>query len=131
MIGLDTNVMVRYIEQDDPVQSPKADNIISSLTPQNPGYISVVTMVEISWVLVGAYKRTKSQVVQALDWILNTQQLVVENSSLVTQALHRYSIGNADFPDCLIERAANAASCSATLTFDRRAAGSAGMQLIL
>jgi predicted nucleic-acid-binding protein len=130
MIGLDTNVMIRYIEQDDPVQSPKADAIINSLTPQDPGYISIITMIEISWVLMGPYKRTKAQVVTALDWILNTQQLMVENSDLVIQALHMYSNGNADFPDCLIERAANAAGCTATLTFDRKAAGAAGMQLI-
>ena len=130
MIGLDTNVMVRYIEQDDPIQSPKADEIINALTPQNPGYLSVVAIVEISWVLMGPYKRTKSQVVTVVDWILNTQQLVVENSRLVIQALNAYSVSNADFPDCLIERTANAAGCSQTLTFDRRAAGSAGMQLI-
>jgi len=130
MIGLDTNVMVRYIEQDDPIQSPKADQIINALTQQAPGYITVVTMVEISWVLMGPYKRTKAQVVAVLDGILNTQTLVVEKSHLVAHAVNTYFAGNADFPDCLIERAADDAGCSKTVTFDQKAARSAGMQLI-
>ena len=54
MIGLDTNVLVRYIMQDDPEQSPKATELIESLTGENPGYITMVSVIELYWVLTSA-----------------------------------------------------------------------------
>ena len=55
MIGLDSNVIVRYIAQDDPVQSRKATRLIESLTADEPGYVSLVSVVELAWVLTGCY----------------------------------------------------------------------------
>ena len=66
MIGLDTNVLVRYIMQDDPEQSPKATELIESLTGENPGYITMVSVIELYWVLTSAYELSGQQVAQAL-----------------------------------------------------------------
>jgi predicted nucleic-acid-binding protein len=79
---------------------------------------------------MGPYKQSKTDVVTVFNTILRTQELLVENAALVIQALHTYANGNADFPDCLIERAADAAGCTYTVTFDRKAANSAGMRLL-
>lgn len=50
MIGLDTNVLVRYLAQDDPTQSPRATEIIEQeISKEKPGYISSVVLVETVW----------------------------------------------------------------------------------
>ncbi|MDH6301241.1 putative nucleic-acid-binding protein [Polynucleobacter sphagniphilus] len=79
MIGLDTNVLVRYIAQDDPKQSAVATNLINSLTKERPGFISVVSMVELVWVMQSCYKATKMEIVTILETILATRELIIEN----------------------------------------------------
>ena len=130
MIGLDTNVLVRYIMQDDPKQSSKAANLIESLDAENPGFITMVSVVELYWVLTSSYELTGAQVAQALDAILRTKQLQVERADQVVRALRVFGQGKADFADCLIERAASGAGCSQTMTFDVGAGKHAGMTLI-
>ena len=73
MIGLDTNVLVRYIMQDDAKQARQAATLIESLTPQRPGFISVVALVELVWVLESVYALTRAQIVQALQTLLNIE----------------------------------------------------------
>ena len=130
MIGLDTNVLVRYIMQDDPKQSSKAAKLIESLDAENPGFITIVSVVELYWVLTSSYELTGVQVAQALDAILRTKQLQVERADQVVRALRVFGQGKADFADCLIERAASGAGCSQTMTFDVAAGKHAGMTLI-
>jgi predicted nucleic-acid-binding protein len=130
MIGLDTNVLVRYIMQDDAKQASKATKLIEGLTAQEPGFITLVSVVELVWVLSSSYDLTRDQVVQALDVILRSKQLVVDQAEHVVRALRAYGAGNADFADCLIERTAVAAGCAKTMTFDVAAAKTAGMTLI-
>jgi predicted nucleic-acid-binding protein len=130
MIGLDTNVLVRYIMQDDPEQSPKAAELIESLTSENPGYITMVSVVELYWVLTSAYELSGKQVAQALDALLHTKQLLVERADQVMRALRVFGEGRADFADCLIERSAFGAGCERTMTFDIKASTYAGMTLI-
>ena len=67
MIGLDTNVLVRYVMQDDPKQALKATALIESLTDDNPGFITVISVLELYWVLTACYGLTNDQVKQALD----------------------------------------------------------------
>ena len=67
MIGLDTNVLVRYIMQDDAKQSPKATRLIESLTTDEPGFVSVVSVVELGWVLSSSYGLTHEQVGLAFE----------------------------------------------------------------
>ena len=130
MIGLDTNVLVRYIMQDDPKQSPKATRLIESLDSDNPGYITMVSVVELYWVLTSSYELSGQQVAQALEAILRTKQFLVERADQVMRALRVFGEGKADFSDCLIERSAAGAGCTQTMTFDVKAAKHAGMALI-
>lgn len=130
MIGLDTNVLVRYIMQDDPKQSAKATVLIESLDADQPGFISVVCVIELYWVLTSCYGLTNHQVRQALDVLLRTKQIIVDRADQVMRALRVFEAGKADFADCLIERTAASAGCEQTMTFDVSAAKYAGMKLI-
>lgn len=130
MIGLDTNVLVRYLAQDDPKQSPKATRLIESFTVDAPGYVSVVAVVELVWVLTGCYASTKAELCEVLETLLRAKGIIVAHADIVWQALRMFKEGKADFADCLIERFANEAGCSHTTTFDRDASRHCGMRLI-
>ena len=130
MIGLDTNVLVRYLMQDDARQSPRANRLIDSLSAEEPGFVPAVALVELVWVLAGSYALSRTQVTAALEALLRSKELVVERADLVTQALLRHSATGADFADALIERVATSAGCSATMTFDAGAVKSAAMTLV-
>ena len=128
MIGLDTNVLVRYVTQDDAVQSPKANALIESLTAFSPGFVSLVSVVELVWVLQSCYQSAKSDVVTVLETLLRTRELTIEHAEIIWQALRRFSASKADFADCLIERCAHAAGCEYTATFDLQAVKATGMK---
>lgn len=130
MIGLDTNVLVRYIAQDDPKQSPRANRLIEGLTAEEPGFISVVALVELVWVLAACYHLKRDQLAQAIEGVLRAKEFVVDRAGEVAQALRLFRAGSADFADCLIARTGSSAGCSATFTFDAGAAKSAGMSLV-
>lgn len=130
MIGLDTNVLVRYIVQDDPEQSPKATRLIESLSADAPAYISVVSVVELVWVLTGCYTSTKGEICEVLETLLRTKEIVVAHADTVWKALRLFKEGKADFADCMIERSANEAGCGYTASFDRNAVRHCGMKLI-
>ena len=130
MIGLDTNVLVRYIMQDDAKQSRLATALLDTLSPESPGFFAQVSVVELVWVLQSCYGLDRTQLVAALEGILRTKEVSVENADVVWRAIRRYRDSSADFADCLIERAADAAGCAKTMTFDRGAAKRGGMVLI-
>jgi predicted nucleic-acid-binding protein len=130
MIGLDTNVLVRYIMQDDPKQSPRASRLIDSLSAESPGFVPLVAVVELVWVLSSSYALSRQQIAAALELLLHGKELVIDRADLVVQAVRRFSHGGADFADCLIEATASAAGCRATMTFDAGAAKAAGMTLV-
>ena len=130
MIGLDTNVLVRYIMQDDAKQSAKATRLIEALSASEPGFVSLVSVVELVWVLSSCYDLTREQLVQALDALLRAKQLIVDQADQVVRALRAFGAGSADFADCLIERTASSAGCDRTMTFDVAASKTAGMTLI-
>ena len=130
MIGLDTNVLVRYIMQDDIKQSPKATKLVDSLTVDSPGFVSIVSVVELWWVLSSSYDLNREQVAQALELLLRSKEIVVDRSDQVLKALRVFKVSAADFADCLIERSAASVGCTRTMTFDLRAAKSAGMSLV-
>ncbi|RUL70150.1 PIN domain-containing protein [Dyella choica] len=130
MIGLDTNVLVRYFAQDDPVQARKAGALIESLTPERPGYVSQVALVEVIWVLGRAYRVERVEIARVIETLLRTKEVVVEAAETVWKALRLYVSSSADFADCLIERACHEAHCEYTATFDTKAAKSTGMRLI-
>lgn len=113
--------------QDDAKQSPKATALIESLTPDQPGFVSLVTVVELYWVLTGCYQLSHEQVRQAPDALLRTRQLVVDRADQVLQALRIWHKGKADFADCLITSATVLAGCERVMTFDQGAIKHAGM----
>lgn len=130
MIGLDTNVLVRYIAQDDPTQSPRAVKFIEKeCSATRTGFIGLVTLVELVWVSESCYGAAKEDVVGLLRRILSTKQLVVQDAETVWQALRLFEAGEADFADYLVERTASSEGCETTVTFDKTAA-KAGMTLL-
>lgn len=130
MIGLDTNVLVRYVAQDDAKQSHQATRLIESLSADSPGYISQVAVVELVWVLSGCYSSGRDEIAAVLETLLRAKELVIADADTVWKALRLFRQGKADFADCLIERSADAAGCDHTATFDRDAAKHCGMRLI-
>ncbi len=131
MIGLDTNVLVRYIMQDDKRQAVLAGKLIEGFTEESPGFISLVSVVELSWVLgTTGYALSKSQLIEALNKLMAVDSLIIERIAVVAGAVRAYKQGKADFADYLIERSAAQAGCQRTMTFDKTAAKSGGMNLI-
>ncbi|MBB5789097.1 PIN domain-containing protein [Jiangella mangrovi] len=129
MIGVDTNVLVRYLTQDDPAQARIATRVIESLTVRQPGYLGLVTLAETSWVLQRSYGFDASEVTRVLSDVVSADEFVVENPAVVGQALDAAAAG-ADFADALIAETARQAGCDHTVTFDRRAAKLAGVRLL-
>ena len=130
MIGFDTNILVRYLVEDDPEQTRLADRLIDSLTSTNPGWVGLTALAETVWVLTRTYRLNRRRIVSILESLLVSREIVVEQSEMVREALRLYRSGKADFPDCLIALSATAAGCSRTVTFDWRAARDAGMELL-
>ena len=130
MIGLDTNVLVRYLTFDHPSQTARALEVIDSLTPEEPGFISLVVLAELVWVLESFYKLTKTEIVGSLETVLRSKELIVEKPEIAWQAVNSFKKGHSGYSDCLIERIGHAAGCRFTLTFDQKAASTAGMKLL-
>jgi predicted nucleic-acid-binding protein len=130
MIGLDTNVLVRYVTGDDAAQSAAAVRIMHSLASDHQGFVSLLVMAEMVWVLESAYDFDKAEILQVLEPLLQSKELVIERSDIVWQSLRCFSSSNADFADCLIERSGHAAGCAHTLTYDKTATAGTGMRLL-
>ncbi len=130
MIGLDTNVIVRYIVKDHPTQSALAVKFIRSLSEDERAFVSLVVIAELVWVLDSSYGFTRSELVDVIESLLGSKELVLESAELVSQAVRLFERSRADFSDYLIERSGHAAGCLHTLTFDQKAANSAGMALL-
>jgi predicted nucleic-acid-binding protein len=130
MIGLDTNVVLRYIMQDDVKQSRAATRVMEGLTEDQPGFLSSVCLAELVWVLESAYALERKQVVEVLSNLIDIDVLKIDRPSVVAAAVRQFKDGKADFADCLIERSSAHAGCSRTVTFDRSAARTANMVLL-
>lgn len=129
MIGLDTNVVVRYLVQDDPDQSAIATAVIDRLTEADPGYLSLVTVVELYWVLRRAYRVRPDRCAELLEGLLDARELRVDRDATVRAALTA-SRGGMDFADAVIAELGRIAGCDHTVTFDQRAARHGAMQLL-
>jgi|SRR5271169_6248418 len=130
MIGLDTNVIVRYLTQDDQVQSRKAAEIIEQrLTADRPGFVSIVAMIETVWVLDRAYDLTPQEIATAVERMLQTEVLLVPNEQEVYTAVIALREGRGSFADALIAALGIRAGCKHTLTFDHKALRLSGFEL--
>ena len=122
MIGLDTNVIVRYLAQDDPLQSRKATDLFERhLTVEKPGFISIVAMAETVWVLERAYGLSPLELASAIERMLQTDVLMIEHEQEVFTAMIAMKQGRGSFADALIAALGAKAGCEHTLTFDQKA----------
>ena len=123
MIGLDTNVVVRYLVQDDPSQSAAATRLMERvLSTELPGLITGITLCEIVWVLAECYGADRERLESVIEGLLASRQLVVEEADIVWNALRDWRASSADFSDALIGRQVLARGGQKTVTFDRAAA---------
>ena len=130
MIGLDTNVLVRFLVGDDREQYAQATEIMSSLTIERPGFICREVTMELVWVLERAYKFERAQIAMAVDRLLEAQELVIEAAEQVAIAITRYKAGGAGFADQIVALAGRANGCTHTVTFDRKASALPDMRLV-
>ncbi len=130
MTGLDTNLLLRYFLDDDPVQSPKARRLMKSLSEVEPGWASLAAILEFVWVLKSKNRAQRMTIAITLDRLLALDTVVVEQAEVLAEAVRRFRFSKVDFADCLIAASARAAGCSKTVTFDHIAARDAGMELI-
>lgn len=129
MIGLDTNVLVRYIVQDDEEQSPRASRLIDGLDENDQGFVSVVALVELHWVLRRAYKVSREDAAGIIRKLLGAKELSLQEPDAVRRALTRLT-DDVDFSDALISELDAAAGCAYTATFDTRATRLPRMRLV-
>lgn len=131
MIGIDTNVLVRYIAQDDPAQAPIATRLFERrLSAAEPGHISIVTLAEAMWVLGSRFKARPAELIEIMQQLLADPRLVVQHERAAWLAVEAAEEQGADIADALIAFLNDEAGCSHTLTFDVRAARLPRMKLL-
>lgn len=131
MKGIDTNVLVRYLTQDDAKQAKLAEQAINQAIATGESlYINQIVLCETAWVLDRAYGYSSRDVADTLEHILSVQQFDVEDKSAIWRALADYKGGRADFADCLIGVKNRDAGCTSTLTLDRAAAALATFEAL-
>lgn len=127
MLGLDTNVLVRFLVADDQPQFERAQKLIRRESGnREPVFISLLVLLETEWVLRSRYDLDKSAISAALSGLLDSTELRVEDESSVEEALYLWNESNSEFADCLIGARHRALGCQATATFDAKALRSPG-----
>lgn len=134
MTGLDTNILVRYLAQDDAKQAALATRLIEQeLSVAVPGFISLVVLVELCWVLKRLYGATHDELKATVQDLLGTPQLHLERRDVVQAAVGRTkgaAATKAAFVDALVAQLALAEGCARILSFDKAAVRGAGMVLL-
>jgi predicted nucleic-acid-binding protein len=130
VIAIDTNVLVRFLVQDDPEQAGLAGAVIDTLSETVPGFISREVLIELVWVLERAYRLSKPDIAGAIDGLLASAELVIEGADEVGSALELYRNDGFGFADLMIAAAARRAGAKELVTFDRKAAQLPGVRLL-
>lgn len=131
MRGLDTNVLVRYLTNDDPTFFDLAREILEGSEDRGqPLFVSLLVLCELTWVLRSKYRYSREDLLNALESLLESSVLMIERRDLARQALGAYRRGRADFADCLIGQISLAAGCTDTATFDTGLRGDLGFTVI-
>lgn len=124
MIGLDTNVLVRYLTRDDPAQFERArKHIAAGVAAGERFVISSAVLCELAWVLRGAYRYSRAEIARAIERMLATAEFDIEHADEARQALEEFRSTKADFSDALIGRVNRSLGAAHTATFDRDLAG--------
>lgn len=123
MIGIDTNVLVRFVTADDPDQSPRAAAFLNGeCTSDAPGFINRIVVCELVWVLGAAYGYDRAEIASVVRMLLETAELFMEDKTAAWGALRHYESGACDFADAYLGLTNVQAGCETTVTFDRNAA---------
>lgn len=131
MIGLDTNVLLRYFAGDDPAQSRAAAKLIDrTLGPDVPGHVSLISLAELVWVLRSSYAADRDEVAAVVAQLLVGPQFVVQESEAVWIAVDTFERTGVDFSDALIAALDRRSGCDHTVTFDRRATKIPGVVML-
>jgi predicted nucleic-acid-binding protein len=127
MIGVDTNVLVRYLIRDHQSQFDRARKLISRRTAGGEKVlVSLLVLLETEWVLRSRYELPKADIVGAFSALLDAAEVLFEDESTVEAVIYTWKDSAAEFADCLIGVRNSRLGCSATTTFDKRALGIAG-----
>jgi predicted nucleic-acid-binding protein len=130
--GLDTNVLLRFLLDDDPRQSGAATSAIDRQSSiGEPPVICLLAMLEAEWVLRTAARLGKDRVVSVFEELLKSGDIMIENEGVLEEALHAYQNSSADFADCLINARYRSLGCASMLTFDATAAKLPGAELLV
>lgn len=131
MYGLDTNVLIRYLLRDDPVQAEQARATIESAVQSGePVVICLLTMLESEWVLRSCASIDKRAVISTFRMLLETRDIRIEQEETLEEALYLYENNNTDFADCIMAARYARLGCSAMLTFDKKASQLPGVLAI-
>ena len=131
MIGVDTNVLVRYFVVDDEDQSRRAAEFLErSISADAPGFVSVVVLAELIWVLERNYRFSPNVIVEAIESVLRAEVLFIDREPEVLAALSAFKAQRGAFADALIGALAAEVGCSHTVTFDKKAARLPGFRLL-
>ena len=131
MIGIDTNVLLRLLVRDDEAQARAAERFIAThCSPEDPGFVSVVVVVETAWALRRLYLYDRSQIATALKSLMTVAELEIESAAEVRSAVADFAASAAGLVDCLVARTNVTSGCDYTVTFDRKAAKLPGFELL-
>ena len=131
MIGVDTNVLVRLLIEEDAEQTALAVQFFDARSSRDPAFVSLVVVAELAWVLGRTYKFGHDRVRTVMLGLLETPDVVVERDDIVRWALAYFDHAKIDLADLLIAEVSRQADCPATVTFDRNAAKRiSGMELL-
>lgn len=122
MLGLDTNVLVRFLVQDDQPQFERAQKLMGRESRTSGGVlISLLVLLETEWVLRSRYNLAKSEILAVFSELLASSELHFEDEHSIEEALFAWKDSPADFADCLIGARHRALGCRATASFDAKA----------
>ncbi|MGH7778308.1 MAG: PIN domain-containing protein [Candidatus Binataceae bacterium] len=130
MKGLDTNLLVRYLVHDDPTQAAIARRfIVEHCTALDPGFVNRIVICELVWVLERGYRLDRNQIADALDELLDAEQLLIEDEDNLRTAVTHYRAGS-DLADSMLAALNLRAGCDYTATFDKKAGRLGGFRLL-
>ena len=131
MIGLDTNVLCRYLLADDPAQTRLATKVIDqALAAGTACYISKIVLCELVWVFESCTSLSRERIAETIDNLLHTEEIEIEDRDSVRRALALFQVGKADFADYLIGDCNLADGCERTVTFDRALKQAPGFEVL-
>ncbi|ALJ22207.1 PIN domain-containing protein [Microbacterium sp. No. 7] len=129
LTGIDTNVILRAVLQDDPAQTPHAEGLLRSLTTEHRGFVTQVTLAEVYWVIARSKHYSRDACLALIRRLVETEVLEFDDGESVVRALGLAEDG-ADFADALIQGTMELFGTSETVTFDRDAADRLGWRLL-